>query len=320
MDSMKDPTPHDAANTGSFKRPWETSMPDVTDFQSPREQVALPFKLSRNSYNRPSAMEVAQAFNDIPSEEEEDTAGTTRALIPEQTSPIGSPTKFRGPLSQSQAEKRRSTYEKYSTCILPPLPEEDITMSSPAATLKAPPESPSARKATQEEEKPRVHQHIGSSNASDDHDRLPTQIGIDEGRIDPSSDQMESYTKFSDTQITDLLKPRPLPPQQCDDVLTISVELLSIVGNAATVISEPSNIFYDSEILAIVHRVKSKASGLASTSVWCWLGKQARLGDRDDKKLQELSRRYGTRAVSLFFLRHVELILIWPTENGSSTY
>jgi hypothetical protein len=125
-------------------------------------------------------------------------------------------------------------------------------------------------------------------------------LSNEETKLESFSDQFESYVKLDDDQVADLLKLRPAPPQQSDDFQTISVELLSIVGNAASVISESGGIFYDSEILAVVHRVKSKASGLASTSVWCWLGKQTRLGDREDKKLQELSRRYGTRAVSTF--------------------
>jgi len=62
-------------------------------------------------------------------------------------------------------------------------------------------------------------------------------------------------------------------------------------------VSKMPYVFHDTEILAIVHRVKSKASGLASTSVWCWLGKQSSLRDREEKKLHELSKRYGTSAV-----------------------
>ena len=81
------------------------------------------------------------------------------------------------------------------------------------------------------------------------------------------------------------------------DVQTISVEVLTIVANSATAINRSHDIFYDTEILSVIHRTKSKSSGLATTEVWCWLGKQTRLGDREDKKLNELAKRYGTSPV-----------------------
>ena len=83
-------------------------------------------------------------------------------------------------------------------------------------------------------------------------------------------------------------------------------------------VSKMPYVFYDTEILAIVHRVKSKASGLASTSVWCWLGKQSCFRDREEKKLHELSKRYGTSAVR-FSVRCTPLfLLIFETEIGPS--
>jgi hypothetical protein len=98
-------------------------------------------------------------------------------------------------------------------------------------------------------------------------------------------------------KVSELLKSRPRPFPNADDIQTISVDVFSIIGNAATLISKSPDIFYDTEILVIVHRVKSGASGLATTTVWCWLGKHTRLGDREEKKLKELANRYGTSAV-----------------------
>ena len=81
------------------------------------------------------------------------------------------------------------------------------------------------------------------------------------------------------------------------DVLTISVEVMAIVGTTATSVPQ-SSIFYDSEVLAIIHRMKTKSSGLVSTMVWSWRGKRAKFGDKEDRKLQELARRYNTTPVS----------------------
>lgn len=297
--ATKDTTPCDRASLNpSPPGPLEESLA-VADVYNPREKIALPFKLSRTSStgNRPSAMEVAQAFKEIPQEKEEGMLHTTLTSIPEPNHRVLQP-KFRGPLSQSQAEKRKSTYEKYSAITLPPLQEEATPTSSPAGTLKDAPEPLGDRRQqtgpSETNKKSAISEDVGPPIAAD-RDDLP-----EDGKPSVMTDEGgDFHVELEGGQIADLLKPRP-PPQQSDDIRTISVELFSIVGNAANVMSNSGGIFYDSEILAIVHRVKSKASGLASTIVWCWLGKQTRLGDHEDKKLQEISRRYGTKAVCAF--------------------
>jgi hypothetical protein len=304
------------------RHPEESSALRIGDVRTPRGKVVLPFKHSRNPSigNRPSAMEVAQALNEISEEKEDETPDNIPTTIPETTSPVVSLPKLRGPLPQSQAEKRKSTYERYSAMILPPLPEET---ASPAGTLRVVPEPlGNHREPAIPSERSIIPQNFISPIAADQHD-LPKDVATgmvsnEGGNVDSVSNQVEPNVKLNDDQIADLLKPRP-PPRQSEDIQTISVELLSIVGNAATVVSEPQGIFYDSEILAIVHRAKSRGSGLASTNVWCWLGRQTQLGDRADKKLQELSRRYGTSAVSVFQTQHLYLVLILISGNHSST-
>ena len=98
--------------------------------------------------------------------------------------------------------------------------------------------------------------------------------------------------------LTNLLKFRPQSFKPSPDIQTVSIEVLAITGTTARPVPRNIDIFYDSEILAIVHRTKSKLSGLASTSVWCWLGRRTILGDQEDRKLQELATRYGTSCVS----------------------
>ncbi|KAF9529441.1 hypothetical protein CPB83DRAFT_765018 [Crepidotus variabilis] len=100
--------------------------------------------------------------------------------------------------------------------------------------------------------------------------------------------------KIEKTQIQQILRSRLKPTKQDSDQQTISVDVLSIVANAAVTISKDSDIFFENEILAVVHRVKSKSSGLATTSVWCWMGRETQLGDKEEKKLSELAKRYGT--------------------------
>ncbi|KAF9222682.1 hypothetical protein BS17DRAFT_707889 [Gyrodon lividus] len=77
---------------------------------------------------------------------------------------------------------------------------------------------------------------------------------------------------------------------------TISVEVMSVIQSSTTTVQHGTNIFYDTEVLVIVHRAKSYESGLVATKVWCWRGKECHYGEREEKKIGELARRYGTSA------------------------
>jgi hypothetical protein len=92
-------------------------------------------------------------------------------------------------------------------------------------------------------------------------------------------------------------------PRQDISNQTVSVEVMTITGNASTTVSQDPNIFYDSEILAIVHRSKSRSSGLASTKVWGWQGKRSRPDSKITQRLQDIALRYGTAVVSS--IRHI---------------
>lgn len=84
------------------------------------------------------------------------------------------------------------------------------------------------------------------------------------------------------------------------DATTISVEVMIISGNNAIAISQDPEIFYDAEVLAVIHRSKSKSTGLVSTAVWGWFGKNSQVSELERSKLEELSKRYGTTLVSCF--------------------
>ena len=78
---------------------------------------------------------------------------------------------------------------------------------------------------------------------------------------------------------------------------TVSVEVLSIEGGTASEVARGVggfHIFYDAEILAVVHRAKSRASGLVISRVWAWKGRNCTPGELDMKKLGDLAKRYGT--------------------------
>jgi hypothetical protein len=106
------------------------------------------------------------------------------------------------------------------------------------------------------------------------------------------------------------------------NIQTISVDLMAVMGNTVVAITRDANIFYDTEILAIVHRSKSKSSGLVSTDVWGWQGKQSKIGEREERKLQDLAKRYSTTVVrvcshSVFYCSSITYIFF--PENDQRT-
>ena len=122
----------------------------------------------------------------------------------------------------------------------------------------------------------------------------------DANSASPDSIQVEPLPAVN---AADLWQMPPLSIYTPDpDLRTISVEVLNVVGNSAAAIDpeKPSGkfVFYDTETLAIVHRAKSRSSGLVQTKVWEWCGKNGGKGEKEERKLAELSKRFNTGLVS----------------------
>jgi len=91
----------------------------------------------------------------------------------------------------------------------------------------------------------------------------------------------------------------PKSPATDPGVTTVSIDVLSIVGSASSVINSDTSVFYDTEILAIIQRAKVKSSGLVDTKVWGWIGKDAKVDPKEEKALADLAKRYGTKLVGV---------------------
>lgn len=102
-----------------------------------------------------------------------------------------------------------------------------------------------------------------------------------------------------DISVDTLLNTRPLKFSPESDTLTISVDVMTIQKTTATTLTKDPNVFYDTEVLAIIYRSKSKSTGLVSTKMWSWQGKRSQLGEKELSKLQELAKRYGTNLVDI---------------------
>lgn len=47
-----------------------------------------------------------------------------------------------------------------------------------------------------------------------------------------------------------------------------------------------------------MHRAKGKASDLVTTTVWGWEGRHSQCSEKEQKKLNELASRFGTKLVN----------------------
>ncbi|RDB25209.1 Gelsolin [Hypsizygus marmoreus] len=233
--------------------------------------------------NRATVMDVAQALSE--SEGLRDVKVVPGVSDSQKPAPAAIPRALALP---AYAEKRKSSYEKYSAIILPPLKEEVTPTPSPAATL--------SRKEGE------AHARVFGNGASDVSKPYGKEHRIQDS-VAPSQQTSETISK---TRVTDvpppgfsidnLLNAYQKPALSEPGITTISVDVMAITGTTATAIKQKQAIFYDTEILAIIYRSKSQSSGLVSTAVWGWEGKRATLGEREQRKLQDLAKRYSTIA------------------------
>ncbi|KAF5370757.1 hypothetical protein D9758_001968 [Tetrapyrgos nigripes] len=239
--------------------------------------------------NRPTVMDVvetmkAQSVSPEPQASVEERPRSPAAVVVPEQMPQPVP-ELASPLRAPALEKRKSSYERYSAIALPPLHEERTPESTPANTL--------ARNAL-----------VSGSIIRDF--PLPSQAETD--TVKPAKEPsrlthiLNLGLAFVDEPLPqvdpDILTQSHLSAKRKDlDLNTISVEVMSITGNSSTAISNPSHIFYDSELLSIIHRAKSKTNGLVTTDVWVWYGRNCLTGENEEKKLEDLAKRYRTSPV-----------------------
>jgi hypothetical protein len=241
--------------------------------------------------NRATVMDVAQALSEA-QQGNDPTPGTPPRILP----------------LSSQTEKRKPSFEKYSSFVMPPLKEERTPVPSPAGTLakssgnvlldsKLVNESPQSSLRVDAA----THHAQLSSPLTPEVVHIGQQTYIVRPRVIADSSHLTEYEDepLPKVDVDTLLKYAPSTFIADPKIHTVSVEILSINDGNATPVIRDSHIFYDTEALAIVHRVKSRESGLVSTKVWCWHGKKCQFGEREEKKAGELARRYGSALVSI---------------------
>ncbi|KAF8622712.1 hypothetical protein AX15_006803 [Amanita polypyramis BW_CC] len=242
----------------------------VANFQP--VQAAVRHSRTSGAGNRPTAMDLALAFGQQPEDDKTSTFHEPQGpdaqviLVLRATSP------------EHKIEKRKPILDRYSSIMLPVLKEETTPTTSPSGTLS------------------RNTVPFRSISFGDDF-RSTRQTELSSGPVIAKVVHLDHIDEpLPNVNIDELLESRPHPELSSPHSQTISVEVLNIIGLAVTAISLNTNIFYDTELLAIVHRFKSKIDGLVSTGLWIWQGKHCQTSDKEGHKIQELARRYGTNA------------------------
>ncbi|KAL1741865.1 hypothetical protein HDZ31DRAFT_84556 [Schizophyllum fasciatum] len=251
--------------------------------------------------NRATVMDLAQAFSEqkdpkqAEAPKEAPTQPAPPPLVvepPKSDSPLASPASPKQDVSPESTsprarhahaggnlERRRSQYDasrQSSVMTLPPLKEEATPTPTPVGTVKSP--SGSAGQKNGFDAKAFSARADAASNSLQEADLLHIDIND------------EPLPKINVRAL--LQRPAKLDRQ---DKQTISVEVLHVSGNNATAVPDASaSIFHDTEVLAVIHRYKSRTSGLVDTAVWGWRGAKSELGAREERKLGELAKRYHT--------------------------
>jgi hypothetical protein len=77
----------------------------------------------------------------------------------------------------------------------------------------------------------------------------------------------------------------------------ISTDVFNLSNGQATAVPSYPCLVYESELVAVVQRVRNETNGLVLNRVWGWYGKKAQVGPREEGKLAELAKQYGTSVV-----------------------
>lgn len=120
----------------------------------------------------------------------------------------------------------------------------------------------------------------------------------------PNTAQDSSALHLPD--ISHLLSMTETPYKPNTSFHPISTEVFALRGSQPlTALEIKPLVVYDTECVAVVHRVKSRSTSLASTRIFCWIGKRWTENAHERRKLTELSTRHGTQLVgsSLIVMR-----------------
>ncbi|ELU42647.1 hypothetical protein AG1IA_03321 [Rhizoctonia solani AG-1 IA] len=301
------PQPQQRAQTQPFyarpESPTKPSTPKPISPVSPPRHPGPPPSPGRNK-SRATVMELAQAMSEKQGETLEEPK-----LPP---SPRSIPAAAR--------ERRRSSYDRYSVITMPPLREEKSPAPTPAATLSksqelsVPPAEPmpvSTSPKTSPKVSPKPSPRLSpkplsprpSPRPSPRAQPVPLPVENKVDGVFHVGTLLNRCTLLAELDLR-VLDPNmaPIPPFNLQQAISsnpytfafpsnlkrISIDVFSLSNGQAAVVPSYPCLVYESELVAIVQRVRNEASGLVLSKVWGWYGKKAQPGPREEGKLVEL--------------------------------
>jgi hypothetical protein len=287
-------------------QPAPTVVPE-TDKKQEKQSLTPPSPRTKHARipstgNRATVMDIAQALAQPGSAPTTDTTVLSISTDSEKPAPAPpSPTARTLSPPSANTERRKSSIEKYSAFAMPALKEEKSPAPSPAGSVRKSSFNEAARQDKPQDLKPPSQAVVAPAEKPSRAPSITTSKNINirahvhRSYLSASAPKEQPLPKVNvPALLADTLpKFQPNP-----DMRDISLDVMTINGSAASSIARDPNIFYDAEVLAVIHRAKSKSSGLVETKVWGWLGKQSQLGEKEEKKLNELAKRYNTPLVS----------------------
>ncbi|QRW21576.1 hypothetical protein RhiXN_06565 [Rhizoctonia solani] len=295
------PQPQQRAQTQPFyarpESPTKPSTPKPISPVSPPRHPGPPPSPGRNK-SRATVMELAQAMSEKQGETLEEPK-----LPP---SPRSIPAAAR--------ERRRSSYDRYSVITMPPLREEKSPAPTPAATLSksqelsVPPAEPmlvSTSPKTSPKVSPKPSPRLSpkplsprpSPRPSPRAQPVPLPV---ENKVDGVFHVDPNMAPIPPFNLQQAISSNPYTFAFPSNLKRISIDVFSLSNGQAAVVPSYPCLVYESELVAIVQRVRNEASGLVLSKVWGWYGKKAQPGPREEGKLAELAKQYGTSVVPSF--------------------
>ncbi|CAE6417133.1 unnamed protein product [Rhizoctonia solani] len=291
------PQPQHRAHTQPFyarpESPTKPSTPKPISPVSPPRHGGPPPSPGRNK-GRATVMELAQAMSEKQGE------------IPEEPKLPPSPRS----VPAAARERRRSSYDRYSVITMPPLREEKSPAPTPAATLSKSQElsvptaepmpvstSPKNSPKVSPKPSPRLSPKPMSPRPSPKAQPAPLLVESQvDGvfRVDPN---MAPIPPFNLQQAISL---NPYIFSFPTNLKRISTDVFNLSNGQAIAVPSYPCLVYESELVAIVQRVRNEANGLVLSKVWGWYGKKAQPGPREEGKLAELAKQYGTSVIPSF--------------------
>ncbi|QRV93825.1 peptidyl-prolyl cis-trans isomerase, cyclophilin-type protein [Ceratobasidium sp. AG-Ba] len=197
----------------------------------------------------------------------------------------------------AQASPRKSSYEKYSTIVMPPLKEEKTPAPTPAGTIS---------------------KAGGGISPRVEPARLP-DIKTKKSGVYRVDQTMAPIPPFNLQQV---INSNPYTFSFPVNFKRISTDVFTVSGGQATLVPSNPCIVYESELVAIVQRVKNERNGLVQNKVWGWYGRK---GPQEDAKLGDLAKQYGTSVIACVQGEETEELVDavgghWITRQGSRAH